>query len=220
MGSSCPTPHNITLADPPSRASLHAVPLCTAINNSQILDQPMGDPHDAPSLLRGWLGFFVPSPNFGADSFTDKSSLLFAGGGKSNGKTNAGAGWMCLQEGICRGWKLQTVPGLYGPNPGNTCRHQISCVRMCASCMCMCMWGRDMWLPTWLLPGKVLNRDLRASGTAAVALPLMQSLCRPWRTPKKPRQGAERGGEELLLWPGSLPGPVAWWLRPYVTMGA
>ena len=108
------------------------------------------------------------------------------------------------------------MPGLYGPNPGNTHGDQVACVCTCVCmrvwCTCVCTWGRDMGPPTWLLPGKVLNRDLRASGTAVVAPSLMQSFGGPGEL-QKTRTGVKRGGEELLRWSGSLHGSVAPSLR-------
>lgn len=113
---------------------------------------------------------------------------------------------MCLQrgclQGLCRvptapilGTAVEVVPG-----------HQVSgmctCVCTCACCMCVCTWGRAMRPPAWLLPSKVLNQDLRASGAAAAARPLMQSFGCSGEPPKNPRWGVKRGGggEELLGW--------------------
>lgn len=92
-------------------------------------------------------------------------------------------------------------------------RQDCVCARVC--CTCVRAWGRDTWLPASLLPGKVLNRDLRASGTAAVA-PRRTLSFEGSGEPQKTWMGEKRAGGELLRCLAT-PSPAAPCPHPCVT---
>lgn len=83
-------------------------------------------------------------------------------------------------------WRVCTSPVLVKARWG-----QGPCVCTCVH-VCVCMWVRDTRPLAWLLPSKAHNRDLQASGTAAVAPLLVQSFEVPGK-PRKTQTGVKQG---------------------------